>query len=266
METSVLYMAKPVGGRGKSAPKPTIMRRIPEGIKEAVEQLADLYREEQWDGNIENLISGNESIEPKPVKQELEQIKPDINLNPTEWNCYAVHPKTGEQWFVMGEMRSEKQLKDAAHESFSRWDVDPYPGCKIEYRCEPVGSSYKVRFEQSQRNHRECLERNAAMSHEVLELKQLRSDRDELDREVDRLTEKVGDLDLEKQHLAEELAQARAELDELRSHGTGSLIDELPEASELLNQLKGKFPKSKVSLREVESLLELIDGGGYEIP
>lgn len=49
-------MVKPVGGRGKIAPKPTIMRRIPEGIKETVEQLADLYREGQWDGKTESLV------------------------------------------------------------------------------------------------------------------------------------------------------------------------------------------------------------------
>jgi hypothetical protein len=54
---------KPKGGRGKIAQHPTIMRRIPEGIKEAVEHLSDLYREEVWDGRVgslnPNLISGN---------------------------------------------------------------------------------------------------------------------------------------------------------------------------------------------------------------
>jgi DNA repair exonuclease SbcCD ATPase subunit len=39
------------------------MRRIPEGIKEAVEHLSDLYRESVWDGRVDslnkNLISGN---------------------------------------------------------------------------------------------------------------------------------------------------------------------------------------------------------------
>jgi hypothetical protein len=54
---------KPQGGRGKIAQHPTIMRRIPEGIKEAVEHLSDLYREEVWDGRVEHLtpslISGN---------------------------------------------------------------------------------------------------------------------------------------------------------------------------------------------------------------
>ena len=56
-------MNKPKGGRGKVARYPTIMRRIPEGIKEAVEQFSNLYRSSAWDGRVEhfnlNLISGN---------------------------------------------------------------------------------------------------------------------------------------------------------------------------------------------------------------
>jgi len=56
-------VTKPQGGRGKIAQHPTIMRRIPEGIKEAVEYLSDLYREEVWDGRVDslnkNLILGN---------------------------------------------------------------------------------------------------------------------------------------------------------------------------------------------------------------
>lgn len=56
-------MNKPKGGRGKVAKYPTIMRRIPEGIKEAVEHLSDLYRDSVWDGRVgslnKNLISGN---------------------------------------------------------------------------------------------------------------------------------------------------------------------------------------------------------------
>jgi len=58
-------MNKPKGGRGKVARYPTIMRRIPEGIKEAVEQFSDLYRDSVWDGRVEhlnpNLISGNDT-------------------------------------------------------------------------------------------------------------------------------------------------------------------------------------------------------------
>ncbi len=38
-------MNKPKGGGGKVARYPTIMRRIPEGIKEAVERFSNLYRD-----------------------------------------------------------------------------------------------------------------------------------------------------------------------------------------------------------------------------
>jgi chromosome segregation ATPase len=48
-------MNKPKGGRSKVAKHPTIMRRIPEGIKQSVEYLSDLYRAEVWNGKIENL-------------------------------------------------------------------------------------------------------------------------------------------------------------------------------------------------------------------
>ncbi len=69
---------------------------------------------------------------------------------------------------------------------------------------------------------------------------------------------KNGDLDLEKQNLADELAQVRAELEEARSHDSSESTHELPEAGDLLNQLKGKLPKTKISLREIEAILELL--------
>ena len=89
-------------------------------------------------------------------------------------------------------------------------------------------------------------------------LQDTRAERDELDREVDRLSVKAGDLDLEKQNLAEQLEQVKAELEEVRSQKTDAPVFELPEPAELLNQLRKKSPKSKVSLREVEMLLELL--------
>jgi uncharacterized coiled-coil DUF342 family protein len=88
-------------------------------------------------------------------------------------------------------------------------------------------------------------------------LQDTRVDRDELDREVDRLTAKVGDLDLEKQNLAHQLEQVRAEL-EMRSQKTNAPNFPLPEPGELLNQFRKKLPKSRISLREVEMLLKLI--------
>ena len=85
-----------------------------------------------------------------------------------------------------------------------------------------------------------------------------RAEREELDRECDRLSVKAGDLDLEKQNLADELAQVRAELEEVRSHKTDALDFSLPDSGELLNQFRKKLPKSKISLREIEMLLELL--------
>lgn len=79
MDSSI--MTKPVGGRGQKASKPTMMRRIPEGIREAVDVLAELYRDDEWDGTVEglNLISGNkqksyDSTKPD-IKNELEELR-----------------------------------------------------------------------------------------------------------------------------------------------------------------------------------------------
>ncbi len=83
-------------------------------------------------------------------------------------------------------------------------------------------------------------------------------DVEELDQEVDRLTAKVGDLDLEKQNLADELALTRAELEEVRSQKTDASNLNLAEPAELLNQFRKKLPKSKISLREVETILEML--------
>ncbi|WP_449415984.1 hypothetical protein [Phormidium nigroviride] len=56
---------KPVGGRGKIAKHPTIMRRIPAGIKQCVECLSSLYRSEVWNGSVEGvtlkLVDGSNS-------------------------------------------------------------------------------------------------------------------------------------------------------------------------------------------------------------
>jgi hypothetical protein len=58
--------------------------------------------------------------------------------------------------------------------------------------------------------------------------------------------------------LADELQQTQAELAKARSHDSSESTHELPEAGDLLNQLKGKLPKTKISLREVEAILELL--------
>ncbi len=49
-----------------------------------------------------------------------------------------------------------------------------------------------------------------------------------------------------------------ADLEKARSHDSSESTYELPEAGDLLNQLKGKLPKTKISLREVEAILELL--------
>ncbi|HEY9691448.1 MAG TPA: hypothetical protein V6D15_04550 [Oculatellaceae cyanobacterium] len=115
-----------------------------------------------------------------------------------------------------------------------------------------------------------------------------------LDQEVDWLTCEVGDLDLENQKLTEKLAELqstqrqesleqrvisnqlhqaqnsldeifsgeltglRAELYQAQRQPTEPTIVQLPEPTELLNQFRKKLPKSKISLREVELLLELL--------
>ncbi|MBW4505069.1 MAG: hypothetical protein KME64_00890 [Scytonematopsis contorta HA4267-MV1] len=49
---------KPKGGRNKAAKFPTMMWRIPIGLKPAIEDLAALYRSENWDGHLANLNYG----------------------------------------------------------------------------------------------------------------------------------------------------------------------------------------------------------------
>jgi len=72
-------------------------------------------------------------------------------------------------------------------------------------------------------------------------------------------------LDLEKQNLAEELQQARAELAELETltlspAGTDKVKPiSLPDAAELLNTIRQQNPKSKVSLRDIEAILAAIE-------
>jgi hypothetical protein len=65
-------------------------------------------------------------------------------------------------------------------------------------------------------------------------------------------------LDLENQNLVHQVATTQAELEKVRSHDSSESTHELPEAGDLLNQLKGKLPKTKISLREVEAILELL--------
>lgn len=56
-------MITPKGGRGVAASKPTIMRRIPQGIEETVVWLSDKFRAEEWDGTKEGLVNLISSFE-----------------------------------------------------------------------------------------------------------------------------------------------------------------------------------------------------------
>ncbi len=72
-----------------------------------------------------------------------------------------------------------------------------------------------------------------------------RVDRDELDREVDRLTAKVGDLDLEKQNLADELAVTRAELEKVRSQKTDASNFSLPDLAKIRDRTLAELKLGK---------------------
>jgi len=61
----------------------------------------------------------------------------------------------------------------------------------------------------------------------------------------------------ENDDLKKELAQARVEVTQVRSQ-TDAPTFSLPDSAELLNQFRKKLPKSKISLREVEIILELL--------
>jgi chromosome segregation ATPase len=63
---------------------------------------------------------------------------------------------------------------------------------------------------------------------------------------------------LKTEHVARE--QVEAELAELKQK-LATANRNLPEAADLLNQLKAKRRKSTVSLADVETLLEIIEGG-----
>jgi hypothetical protein len=70
-------------------------------------------------------------------------------------------------------------------------------------------------------------------------------DIEEMDQEVDRLTAKVGDLDLEKQNLADELAQVRAELEKVRSHKTDAPNFSLPDLTKLRDRTLAELKLGK---------------------
>lgn len=66
-------------------------------------------------------------------------------------------------------------------------------------------------------------------------------------------------LSLENACLTETYHRTHAELAEIEATGGVAPKIELPEAAELLNQLKAKRKNSKVTLADVEAILELLD-------
>ena len=91
----------------------------------------------------------------------------------------------------------------------------------------------------------------------------------EWDRELNGLHEKNGDLDLQVQELTREKKLLEGELDKVRSQLSQnapqeSKILELPDAADLLNQLKAKRKKSKTDLQDVEIILEMVEATANE--
>ena len=129
-------MSKPKGGRGKVAQHPTIMRRIPEGIKEAVEHLSDLYREEVWDGKVNtlnpNLISGNGTPDDLGilVQQLLSKLADDGELQ-------SLPPEIKEEFFsrIQVGFNSNAEKPDINYDSAA---VSSYQGVNVTSEIEEL--------------------------------------------------------------------------------------------------------------------------------
>ena len=80
----------------------------------------------------------------------------------------------------------------------------------------------------------------------------------EWDVELNQLHERNGDLGLEVQNLKEELVKERADREKDKKSAPTS--KDLPEAAEILNQLKWKRKKSTTTLADIEKILEIIGG------
>lgn len=113
-------------------------------------------------------------------------------------------------------------------------------------------------------------------------LKAIETERDELDRECNQLHAQHGDtlneIELLKEqlttsHLTENALQSEIDLtvDALQLKDAATTVNalqsesaaptlNLPEPAILLNQLKGKHPKTKVSLKDIEAILGLLEG------
>ncbi|MEG3960134.1 flagellar alpha dynein [Microcoleus sp. herbarium2] len=102
----------------------------------------------------------------------------------------------------------------------------------------------------------------------------------EWDKELTQLHERNGDLGLEVQNLTEQLQKERADREELqqefdelnkqylsrvfvtealKNENPAAASKDLPEAADLLNQLKTKRKKSKADLADLETILEILE-------
>lgn len=169
MESSI--MNKPVGGRGQKAAKPTMMRRIPEGIREAVDQLAELYRDDEWDGTVEglNLISSNKK----------KSLIPDIKNQLAELNELREWKRRSEsQLTELGDLRENLRELQRAN-----LQADRDLAKAVAMKCQ---ADDEVRRLQQQ-------------------VSNLDTDRQNLDAENLKLSEQTADLNLKIQNLEEQL-------------------------------------------------------------
>jgi chromosome segregation ATPase len=81
---------------------------------------------------------------------------------------------------------------------------------------------------------------------------------DELREELEDAETVRGELRLELADREAELAAVRAELSELKQKSAAASKD-LPEAAEILNQLKAKRKKSTTTLADLEAILEILE-------
>jgi hypothetical protein len=170
-------------------------------------------------GEMENefYLVEDTSAEIAELQRERDELKQQLE---PEWNCYAVNSQTGEKMLVVGEGLSEHEIKDTAHKMFTSWDSDPYPGCLIEYCSEPVGSAARAKVNDLNRKFTQALQRNAELSRQVYKLQ-------------------------------DELKEVRSQF------STPTVLSALPQAADLLNQVKGKLKgKTKITLRDVQVILD----------
>jgi len=80
---------------------------------------------------------------------------------------------------------------------------------------------------------------------------------DELEEELDDREKEVAELRRNLSDRETELAAVQSELSDLKQKS--ATARELPEAAELLNQLKSKRKKSTTTLADIEAILEMIE-------